>query len=417
MSRRKLKSAAPNLVSVTNSRSPVAGDHLFFNKGSKPMNDAYAFSTSFDEDAFNLYNSLPRKSQRAIKRLMDFELSSTHGFLLRRKRFKEMYAFDWQTRRLLSMLLQTEYPIIKGEGLPNIFESQSDVAGAVATLEKNGYAVSSNKLTAKLPMDELQFQSKDKTSQPLSGKVLLEAMEQNNPDKLAGTYWLKDQNTAAQMPEFARIAFDPYILSVVSGYLGCTPIHVQTNLWFSFAGEQDHKTLSRNAQFFHQDKEFVKFIKVFIYLNDVTTENGPHCYIEGSHIDELNQHGIPYSTRLSDEQVLGIYGEDKLRIVEGEAGTIIFGDTVAAHKGLPLKKGSRLMLQLEYAASLYMSPVCPFGNLSSEAKEAIHPGVLKQGRLFANYGDASMREYQAIPAKKLKPKRALLKVLGSYLSQ
>jgi len=174
MSRRKLKSAAPNSVSVMNSRSPVAGDHLFFNKGSEPMNDAYAFSTSFEEDAFNLYNSLPRKSQRAIKRLMDFELSNTHGFLLRRKRFKEMYAFDWQTRRLLSMLLQTKYPVIKEEELPTIFENQSDVADTVSILEKNGYAISANKLTAKLPMDELQFQSKDKTSQSLSGKVLLD---------------------------------------------------------------------------------------------------------------------------------------------------------------------------------------------------------------------------------------------------
>ena len=369
------------------------------------MNDAYTFSTSFEEDAFNLYNSLPRKSQKAIKRLMDFELSNTHGFLLRRKRFKEMYAFDWQTRKLLSMLLQTEYSAIKGEGLPTMFESQSDVADTVSALEKNGYAISSNKLAAKLPIEELLFQSKGKTSQPLSGKALLEAMEQNNPDKLAGTYWLKDQNTAAQMPEFARIAFDPYILSVVSGYLGCTPIHVQTNLWFSFAGEQDYKTLSRNAQFFHQDKEFVKFIKVFIYLNDVTTENGPHCYIEGSHIDELNQHGIPYSTRLSDEQVLSIYGEDKLRIVEGRAGTIIFGDTIAAHKGLPLKKGSRLMLQLEYAASLYMSPVCPFGDLSVAVKEAIHPDVLEQGRLFANYGEEARSIYLNTPAKRRKPRR------------
>ncbi len=378
------------------------------------MSDTYTFSTLYEEDAFNLYNSLPRKSQKAVIRLMNFEQSNTHGFLLRRKRFKEMYAFDWKTRKLLSMFLLEKHPIFEGEGLPTIFESQSDVADTVATLGKNGYAISANKLTAKLPMDELLFQSKDKTSQSFSGKTLLEAMEQNNPDKLAGTYWLKDQNTAAQMPEFARIAFDPYILSVVSGYLGCTPIHVQTNLWFSFAGEQDHKTLSRNAQFFHQDKEFVKFIKVFIYLNDVTTENGPHCYIEGSHIDELNQHGIPYSTRLPDEQVLSFYGEDKLRIVEGEAGTIIFGDTVAAHKGLPLKKGSRLILQLEYAASLYMSPVCPFSDLSSEAKGAIHPVVLKHGRLFANYSNETREIYEVIPAKRLKPKRAWQKVLGSY---
>lgn len=199
------------------------------------MNDAYAFSTSFEEDAFNLYNSLPRKSQKATKRLMDFELSNTHGFLLRRKRFKEMYAFDWQTRKLLSML------------------------------------------------------------------------------------------------------------------------------------------------------------------------------------DELNQHGIPYSTRLPDEQVLNIYGEDKLRIVEGKAGTIIFGDTVAAHKGLPLKKGSRLMLQLEYAASLYMSPVCPFRDLSAEVKEAIHTDVLNQVRLFANYVDDANKIYKNIGIKRLKPKirNTSIRLLGA----
>ena len=360
-----------------------------------------AYGSSID----NQFQTLNKKSQRAIQRLIAFELSQIDGFKLRRKRFKEMYAFDWQARQVLSKILRVQHPIIKGEGMPTIFDDQSDIAETISTLEKNGYAISKNKLTAKLPLDELFFQSKDKTAQPLTGKELLGAMEQGNPNKLAGTYWLKDQNTATQMSEFSRIAFDPYILSIVSGYLGCTPIHAQTNLWFSFAGEQDHKTLSRNAQFFHQDKEFVKFIKVFIYLNDVTTENGPHCYIKGSHIDELNQHGIPYSTRLSDEQVLGIYGEDKLRIVEGKAGTVIFGDTIAAHKGLLLKKGSRLMLQLEYAASLYMSPVCPFEGLSPEAQKTIPPELLKYGRLFANYNTPARRRYLEIGSKRLKPKK------------
>lgn len=363
--------------------------------------------SSLDNFINKQFLALSKRSQKAIHRLMAFELSNTDGFKLRRKRYKDMYAFDWQARQVLSQILRVHHPIIQAGGQPSLFDDHSDVGQVVTTLEEKGYAISQNKFLEPLPLEGLLFKPKAKDAAPLKGRELLAAMKADSHG-LTGTYWLHDQNTVARMPEFARIAFDPYILSVVSGYLGCTPIHVQTCLWFSFAGQQDQQTLSRNAQFFHQDKEFVKFIKVFIYLNDVTTENGPHCYIEGSHKNELNQHGIPYSQRVTDEEVINLYGKDKLKVIEGAAGTIIFGDTVSAHKGMPLKTGNRLMLQLEYAASLYMSPVCPFEDLSQETKDALPPELLKHPRLFANYDTKARQRYLATPKRWLKPKRYVL---------
>ncbi len=346
---------------------------------------------------------------------MAFELSNTDGFKLRRKRYKDMYAFDWEARQVLSQILKVRHPVIQAVGSPSIFNDHSDVGRAITTLEEKGYAVSQNKFLEQLPLEGLVFKPKGKGTKPMTGRELLKELNAEST-KLTGTYWLQDQNTVAQMPEFARIAFDPYILSVVSGYLGGTPIHVQTCLWFSFAGNQDEQTLSRNAQFFHQDKEFVKFIKVFIYLNDVTAENGPHCYIEGSHRDELNRHGIPYSKRVSDDEVISLYGKDKHKVLEGAAGTIIFGDTVSAHKGMPLKQGGRLMLQLEYAASLYMSPVCPFEDLSQELKKALPPELLKYPRLFANYDSKARQRYLATPKRWLKPKKDVLGRFAQFMN-
>ena len=40
---------------------------------------------------------------------------------------------------------------------------------------------------------------------------------------------------------------------------------------------------SEAAQLFHFDMDRIRFLKVFIYLTDVGTENGPHVYVRGSH--------------------------------------------------------------------------------------------------------------------------------------
>ena len=70
---------------------------------------------------------------------------------------------------------------------------------------------------------------------------------------------------------------------------------------------------------FHQDKEFAKFFKVFVYLTDVTEGNGPHVFVEGSHIDEAHTLGVPVTERIPDAEITKYYASDRIKTLLGPA--------------------------------------------------------------------------------------------------
>ena len=110
------------------------------------------------------------------------------------------------------------------------------------------------------------------------------------------------------------------------------------------------------AQWFHFDLDRVSWLKVFIYLTDVGIENGPHCYIEGSHKVgskpyELLKRGY---VRISDKEISHFYGKSKIKLMTGKKGDIFIGNTKAWHKGTNLKQGNRLVLQLQYTNSFFL---------------------------------------------------------------
>jgi len=206
---------------------------------------------------------------------------------------------------------------------------------------------------------------------------------------------------------------------MVTKYLGCAPVHVQTNLWFSFPTVKDKNNLSTNAQMYHQDKEFVKFIKVFIYLSDVGPDNGPHGYVVGSHVDEAHTHGYGFGERILDEDVERLYGADRVKSLVAPAGTITFGDTSCVHKGVPVEAGHRVMLQLEYASSLYLSPVPPFSEPSKDVFGALPYPKPIVTRITQNYNNADRAAYQkmadASKAPEVSTFRKVLRLAKRYV--
>jgi len=200
----------------------------------------------------------------------------------------------------------------------------------------------------------------------------------------ANTVWLVDQDRLNRERLIQQLAFDPYILSVAQAYLGAPPIHVQTNAWWSLNCASDDKALAASAQKYHQDKEFVKFIKLFVYLTDVGADNGPHQYIKGSIRDykkalpRRGKAGKRYDTDFIERK----FGKDRVLTMTGQAGTMILEDTHGLHRGVPVRSGHRLLLQFEYANSLFCSPVQRFKGQGVAAWEG-HKAALP--RLFANY--------------------------------
>jgi hypothetical protein len=142
-------------------------------------------------------------------------------------------------------------------------------------------------------------------------------------------------------------------------------------MWWSTAYQKEAS--EEAAQLFHFDLDRIKWLKVFFYINDVTPENGPHCYIEGSHkvnakpVDILNRGYV----RIPDADLAPHYKPEAFKTVCGEAGSMFIGDTKCWHKGTPLKKGHRLVLELEYASSLFGAnyPIMEVNNPSEAFKE------------------------------------------------
>jgi len=94
-----------------------------------------------------------------------------------------------------------------------------------------------------------------------------------------------------------------------------------------------------------------QFLKIFVYLTDVTGDTGPHCYIRGSHrsrADALWRDG-----RHADTEILSHYPAGDEVEITAPRGTMIAVDTSGFHKGKPLARGHRLILQLEYTTALF----------------------------------------------------------------
>jgi Phytanoyl-CoA dioxygenase (PhyH) len=153
--------------------------------------------------------------------------------------------------------------------------------------------------------------------------------------------------------DIQSLIMDPALINIARNYLNCEPIFDFPAMWWSTAFLKEAS--SEAAQLYHFDMDRVKWLKIFIYLNDVSPENGPHCYIKGSHQigtkpAELLKRGY---ARIPDEDLKKYYKASDFISLSANAGTIFAGDTKCWHKGTPLQKGDRLVLEFEYTSSLF----------------------------------------------------------------
>lgn len=146
---------------------------------------------------------------------------------------------------------------------------------------------------------------------------------------------------------------DSSLLTLVQDYLGCMPIADVLGMWWHTAF-QDHPD-SMAAQYFHFDMDRFKWLKVFIYLTDVGPDNGPHSFVRGSHrTGAIPAHILKRGyVRLSDEEVAATYPANDILAFTAPRGTIIIEDTRGLHKGVNVREGARLILQLQFSNSLF----------------------------------------------------------------
>ena len=174
--------------------------------------------------------------------------------------------------------------------------------------------------------------------------------EENEPKAVRYDYM---PNDLLANQDVQKLLSDGSLLALAEMYLNARPRFDVLSMWWhtSFHAQPD----SEAAQFYHFDLDRLKWLKVFIYLTDVGPKDGPHSFIEGSHITG----GIPQKllnkgyVRLSDEEVLSNYAASKEIRFAAPKGTVIVEDTRGLHKGNAVSGNSRLILQLQLSNSLF----------------------------------------------------------------
>lgn len=162
-------------------------------------------------------------------------------------------------------------------------------------------------------------------------------------------------NSHETCPAFQAIKTDPGLLALVRAYLGCEPVYLAGELFWSFPRESTSEEQLKAAQVFHYDIDDYRSLKLFFYLTDVDETAGPHICIQKSHTHKHPYHQIlgQRIASISDAQLVQQYGEENVITFCGEAGYGFAEDPYCLHKGTTPTEKPRLLLQLQFNQHYY----------------------------------------------------------------
>lgn len=169
---------------------------------------------------------------------------------------------------------------------------------------------------------------------------------------LSETYHFSEADLLAQETVQILVS-DASFYAVAAAYLGGAPVFDLVTMWWS--APRAGVASSEAAQLYHFDMDRIKWLKVFIYLTPVDSQNGPHCYLKGTHVQGDSSRALLElgDRRIADEEIEALGLKENETEIVGAAGTIILEDTRGHHKGKPPLHGDRLLLQIEFADSLF----------------------------------------------------------------
>lgn len=262
---------------------------------------------------------------------------------------------QWLTDGSRAIATRTpKYDFADAQDVLGLWREPGSLESTLATLHRDGYAI----LDVELPAETVvalstafeqapcTLTSDRKTNLDPDERVLVDMA---NP--LAEKYAV-DTNALVQNETVRSLLLDRGLLQVAQEYIGSAPMVDIITAWYSFPSDSpSHEA----AQLFHFDLDRVRWLKVFFLLTDQTTETGAHMYIPGTQQDgginsKLLERGY---ARLEDAEVAEYYPRSTWKTMEGTKGKILLEDTRGLHKGIALKRDHRLMLQFEYAQSLF----------------------------------------------------------------
>lgn len=272
-------------------------------------------------------------------------------------------------------MFKKNYPLDNVNGILGKLD-HSDVVSISEQIEKDGYYIFPQPLDEAL-INKLVHFANTQNCIPRIG-TSKEPVKYNKEQPVSPVYDFTNQDLVED-PTVQSLLIDESIIAVAQQYLGPQPVLDLVTMWWSTANSPK-TNLSQTAQLYHFDLDRIRFLKFFIYLSDVDTHNGPHCYIEGS--NKTKPQSVLRDGRIMDEELMAVYPKESFKEITGKIGTILAVDTIGFHKGKPLEKGDRLLFQVEFATSMFGQNYSPV-NRNSKLSQTFLNGVKRFERTFS----------------------------------
>lgn len=305
-----------------------------------------------------LLGRLRHRSELEVRRLLDvyevelleWSLSGLSSDELHRSQ-RRLYALTGGklAELELSARRRVHPPRTSGERVEGVLGSlgRLELRELAARLERDGVAVFPHAVSAE-QCDAWERYARTEPSRPrYDGGRFGEPAPYGAHAEKATRYSIESERILAR-PDLLRFTFDDTLIALARAYLGCEPAVTKAEMHWSTPAKDEPDSAA--AQPYHYDLDHLNSIKVFVYITQVDADRGPHCFVRGSHHfkpTELRRDG-----RLSDAGVEACYERDDLFELTGSRGTVIVEDTRGFHRAKALRTGERLLLTLEYSASL-----------------------------------------------------------------
>ncbi|MCA9806189.1 MAG: phytanoyl-CoA dioxygenase family protein [Cyanobacteria bacterium HKST-UBA02] len=171
----------------------------------------------------------------------------------------------------------------------------------------------------------------------------------NEANPVAAIYRFSQEDTINHSV-LQQIMADPVLLEIASRYFNSQASYCNVHMWWTtpYGCETPNPRL---AQQYHFDMDRFKFLNFFLYVTDVGPEDGPHCFIRGSHRRKPVR--FLQDRRFTDEEVAEHYSPEDHIEINGPRGTIMAVDGRGLHKAKMPTRGNRLMFLSSMSSSLF----------------------------------------------------------------
>jgi len=266
--------------------------------------------------------------------------------------------FYTYTSRPVQVLLNRKYrQLYKRSEKKPLSDVQTNV---LKCLEKDGIAITHiDKLIKPVILKNLQISSRE----------LINQQSIKNIQKSYQSYFLNSGTEAIDCKDiFLQFATQQAIFDIVSAYfqMHVNLRHLSGAITFPVVAG----SLAESSQKWHRDPGTYTKCKVFLYLTDVDEKSGPFNCLAGSQPggrwSKICPHrffglGSYYPPVQKIESGIKKYGAEKdIKTCTGPAGTIIFCNTMALHKGGYSVSKERIMITAQYSKRLPESKLIEF---------------------------------------------------------